>query len=159
MPRSMPFGVAMGQLVAALSLLLGACAGNQPHPPRLERLGAAEVEALLPQPPNALSLDEIVAMSGNGTPPAEIIRRIDAVHAHFRLSATRLLELHRQGVALTVLDHMVEGERGALFDALAADIARRERECGERAAREVRQCQLQVAPLFWPQPFGDCWPP
>lgn len=146
-------------LAAALVLLLAGCAGVQPAPPRVERLSAAEVEARLPQPASAISLADIVAMGRAGTTPEEIIRRIDAAHARYRLSATKLLELQREGVALAVLDHMVEAERRAIFESVAADLAKRELACQARIEQEARQCRLQAMPLLWPHPFANCWPP
>jgi len=145
-------------LAAALVLLLAGCAGVQPAPPRVERLSAEEVEARLPQPASAVSLADIVIMGRAGTAPEEIIRRIDAAHARYRLSATKLLELQREGVALAVLDHMVEAERRAIFESVAADLAKRELDCRERIAQELRQCRLQTMPLLWPHPMINCWP-
>lgn len=143
----------------ACLLLAGCAAGPPPQPPRVERLSGAELEARLPQPASPISLADIVAMSRAGTAPDEIASRLGAAHARYRLSATQLIDLARQGVAPLVLDHIVEAERRAIFDDLAADIARREQACLERIALEVRQCRLQSMSPFWPHPFADCWPP
>jgi len=141
-------------------LLLAGCAVVPPAPPRVERLSAEQVEALLPQPASAISLADIVAMSRAGTAPAEIIGRIDAAHARFRLSATQVLELQRDGVALAVLDHMVAAERRAIFEDVAADLAKRELACQARIELELRQCRLQSTPMCWPPapgfPFWRC---
>lgn len=143
----------------ACAVLAGCAAGPPPQAPRVERLSGEELEARLPQPASAISLADIVAMSRAGTVPEEIVRRIGAAQARYRLSATQVVELERQGVALAVLDHMVEAERRAIFDDLAADIARREQACLERIAQEVRQCRLQSMAPLWPHPFATCWPP
>ena len=140
-------------------LLAGCAAGPPPQPPRVERLSGEELAARLPQPASPISLADIVALSREGTAPEEIVKRIGATQGRYRLSATQVVELERQGVALTVLDHLVEAERRAIFDDLAADIARREQACMERIAQEVRQCRLQSMSLFWPHPFSTCWPP
>jgi len=143
----------------ACVLLAGCAAGPPPQAPRVERLSGEELAARLPQPASPIGLADIVAMSHAGTAPDEIVKRLGEAHARYRLSATQVVELERQGVALTVLDHMVDAERRAIFDDLAADIARREQACVERIAQEVRQCRLQSMPPFWPHPFATCWPP
>lgn len=141
-------------------LLAGCAAGPPPQAPRVERLSGAELAARLPQPASPVGLAEIVAMSRAGKEPEEIVKGLAAAHARYRLSATQVVELERQGVALAVLDHMVDGERRAIFDDLAAEIARREQACLERIAQEVRQCRLQtMMSPFWPHPFANCWPP
>lgn len=145
---------------AVACVLLAGCAGGPPlQAPRVERLSGEELEARLPQPASPISLANIVAMSRAGTAPEEIVKRIGEAHARFRLSATQVVEIERQGVALTVLDHMIEAERRAIFDDLAVDIGRREQACVERVAQEVRLCRLQAMPPFWPHPFATCWPP
>jgi hypothetical protein len=143
----------------AIGVLLAACAEVPSQPARIERISAKELEARLPQPASAVSLADVVAMSHAGLPPAEIARRLDAAHARFRLSATQVTELHRQGVALTVLDHIVAAERRAVFEEVATDIARREQACNDRIGQELRQCRLQSFPALWPHPFATCWPP
>ncbi len=56
-----------------------------------------------PKPP---TLDEIVALSKEGTPPADIIKRIEDSDAVYALSATDIVKLHEQGVADEVLDRI-----------------------------------------------------
>lgn len=156
----MPTLVGTERLTIALSvLLLAACTTAPPQAPKVERISGEALEAQLPQPVSSISLADIVAMSRAGIAPEEIVKRIGAAHARYRLSATQLVELSGQGVALAVLDHLVETERRAIFDDLAADIARREQTCNERIAQEVRQCRLQAMPMLWPHPFATCWPP
>jgi hypothetical protein len=144
-------------LALCATLALAGCA-TAPQEVRIERISAEELEARLPQPASPISLAEIVAMSRAGVPATNIVLALDAAHARFRLSATQIVDLRHQGVPLTVLDHMVAGERRATFDDMAAEIMRREQAFSERLARELNLCRLQATPLIWPHPFGDCWP-
>lgn len=144
----------------AFPLWLAGCAGVPADPPRIERLTGESLEARLPQPVAALSIEEIVKLSKQGTPTADIIGRISATHSRYRLSASQLIDLRQRGVDMKVLDHIVESERRAIFDEMATEITKREKACGERVSQEVQQCRLQSHPGFWPMhPFANCWPP
>ena len=46
--------------------LLAACAGAPPEPPRIERISAEQLEARLPAPIAALSLEQVVALARQG---------------------------------------------------------------------------------------------
>lgn len=148
------------KLLTALSvLLLGGCADVPPQARMIERLSAEELEQRLPQPPSSVGLADIVAMSRAGNSSEDINKRFDAVHARFRLSATQIVDLRQQGVSLAVLDHLVAAERHAVFEDLAADIAKRDAACRQQLAQQERQCRLQAVPPPWQHPFGTCWPP
>lgn len=153
--------------MAIFCLLLAGCAGVPPQAPRLERISAEELEARLPQPASSIGLADIVSLSRAGTPPATIIERLKKSGARYRLSATQLLELSAQDVDKEVLDHLVEAERRAIFEDMAGELDKHRQACERRLQQETLQCQaqcqfqlqLQTAPLFWPHPFVDCWPP
>ena len=149
-------------LVLALAMVLQACASAPAGPPRIDRISAPELEAKLPQPAAALSLEQIVVLARQGTSAEEIIVRITASGSRYRLSASRIAELAEQGVPLKVLDHMVAAERTHIFDDMAAEAAQREKTCQERVAREVQVCRNQMmTPMWFPsqQPFIHCFPP
>jgi len=149
------------RLVAVLVLILQGCAGVPAEPPRIERISAEQLEASLPQPVAAMPLDQIVALSREGIPAEELIGRIKTSGSRYRLSATQITELAKQGVPLAVLDHMVSAERSFIFDGMAADANKREQACLERIAQEVWLCRNQAWPPIWapwPQPFGSCFP-
>ena len=129
---------------------------------KIERISAEELEARLPQPAALLPLEQIVALVRQGIGAGEIIDRMTGTGSRYRLSATQIVELARQGVPLSVLDHMVSAERTHIFDDLAGDAVRREQMCKERIADEARLCRRQVLPPLWSpwQPtFMDCVPP
>ena len=150
---------------AALCLLaetlLAACAGVPVEPPRIERLSAEQLEARLPQPAAAIPLEQVVILSKQGVAAAEIIERVKASGSRYRLSATQLVELAREGVALAVLDHLVAAERQRIFEELAADANQRDQACRERIAQEVQACRNQyMGPLLVPGPYPmfNCFP-
>lgn len=147
-------------LLCAVAALFAGCASPPPtEPPRIERLTGAELEAKLPAPLAAVSLDEVVAMTKRGESAERIIEKLDATHSNHRLDASRIADMIGKGVDLKVLDHIVETERRRLFDDVAADIAQRERACLGRVEEEARHCRLQSLPIWSGPPFATCWPP
>ncbi len=66
----------------------------------------------LPPPP---TLDEIVRLSAAGVPADDIIQRMRAARAAYRLPASELARLHGEGVPDRVIDYMqrtyIEAER------------------------------------------------
>ena len=142
-------------------MLLAACAGVPVEPPRIERLSAEQLEARVPTPAAALPLEQVVALSKQGVAAAEIVERIKSSASRYRLSATQLVELAREGVALAVLDHLVAAERQRIFEELAADANQRDQACRERIAQEVQACRSQyMGPLLVPGPYPmfNCFP-
>lgn len=148
-------------LVPALMLILHGCADAPTAPPKIERLSAEKLEASLPQPVAAMPLEQIVALARLGLPAEELIGRIKQSGSRYRLSATQIVDLEKQGVPLAVLDHMVAGERTRIFDDMAAEVERREKLCRERGEQELRQCRAQIPMQWFPgqHPFMHCLPP
>ena len=148
-------------LAPALALILQGCVGVPAEPPKIERISAEQLEASLPQPVAAMPLEQIVALSRQGIPAEEIIGRITTSGSRYRLSATQIVELEKQGVPLAVLDHMVAAERSFIFDGMAADANNREQACRERIAQEAFNCSNQSFGPMWfpgPQPMMNCFP-
>jgi hypothetical protein len=148
-------------LAALLVLILQGCAGVPAEPPKIERISAEQLEASLAQPVAAMPLEQIVALSRQGIPAAELIGRIKSSGSRYRLSATHITEMEKQGVPLAVLDHMVSAERSYIFDGMAADANNREQACRERIAQEVFNCRSQTFGPMWfpgPQPMMNCFP-
>lgn len=77
-------------LAPALVLILQGCAGVPAEPPRIERISAEQMEAILPQPVAAMPLEQIVALSNLGVPAEELIGRIKTSGSRYRLSATQI---------------------------------------------------------------------
>lgn len=148
-------------LLALPALLLAACAGVPPEPPKIERLSAEQLEASLPPPAATLPLEQVVALAQQGLAAGDIIARITASASRYRLSARQILDLARQGVPVAVLDHLVAAERRQIFDDMAADANRRDLACRERIDEEVRACRNQfMGPLLAPGPYPmqNCFP-
>lgn len=142
--------------IVALSLLAACAAAPPPAAPKIERVTGAVLEAGIPAPHATIGIEDIVAMAKHGESPDNIIGRIDATHSHYRLDARQISTMLTQGVATSVIDHLIASERRQLFDNMAADLARRDQACQERVEQEVRQCRLQSLP----QPgVATCWPP
>jgi len=92
-------------------------AGN----PVLERLTPAEWSQIGPQAPVRLSVPTIVAMSQQGVPPDEIIRRYYQTGTRLRLSGAQLAGLRMDGVDQRVLDYIASAEQDAArIDAITA---------------------------------------
>ncbi|MFA6314729.1 MAG: hypothetical protein WC681_24905, partial [Sterolibacterium sp.] len=125
-------------LVPALLLILQGCAGVPTEPPKIERISAEQMEAILPQPVAAIPLEQIVALASLGVPAEELIGRITASGSRYRLSATQIIGLEKQGVPLAVLDHIVAAERSFIFDGMATDANNRDQACRDRIEYEVR---------------------
>lgn len=145
-----------------LALILQGCADVPVEPPRIERISAEQLEARLPPPPATVPLEQIVTLARQGSTAADIIARIKDSGSRYRLSATQLVDLARQGVPLAVLDHLVASERRQIFEDMAADANIREMACQERLAREAEFCRRQTESLPWyprQQPFMNCFPP
>ena len=139
--------------------LLAACAGAPPEPPRIERISAEQLEARLPSPIAALSLEQVVALARQGLAAEDIIARITASASRYRLSAGQILDLAREGVPLAVLDHLVAAERRQIFEDMAGELNRRDQACRERIELEVAACRAQsMAPPLVPHPMPNCFP-
>lgn len=150
-------------VLALAAGVLAGCASAPTEPPgRVERLGAAELEARLPPPQAAVSIEEIVALSRRRLGAEEIIRRISESASRYRLAASQIIELAAQGVPPAVLDHILAAERTRVFDELAGEVAKRDKSCEERIAQERLQCRQQpfsYTPFGpWPGPFMNCIP-
>jgi hypothetical protein len=144
-------------LIVAAVFVLAGCADAPPaQPPKIERLTGAALEARIPAPVAAVSIDDIVAMAKRGESATAIVGKIDASHSRYRLGAAQIAAAIGQGVPVQVIDHIMESERRSIFDDMAADIARHDQACEERLEQEAAQCRLQL--LSQPS-FATCWPP
>lgn len=142
-------------------LILQGCAGAPVEPPKIERISAEQLEALMPAPVAAVPLEAIVALARQGTGAEEIIERIRASASRYRLGAARIVELAREGVPLAVLEYLVAAERRQVFDDMAADANRREQACRDTLEHELRICRSQMLGPMWmpgPYPLVNCFP-
>jgi hypothetical protein len=92
-------------------------AGN----PLLARLTPAEWAQIGPQAPVRLSVPTLVALSQQGVPPDEIIRRYYQTGTRLKLGDAQLAALRREGVDQRVLDYIASAEQDAArIDAITA---------------------------------------
>lgn len=68
-------------------------------------------------PPDPVTVPEVVEMTRSNVPPAAIIAAMKASETVYRLQASQLAELSRQGVAPEVLDYM----QGTYLEAVRRD--------------------------------------
>ena len=147
--------------MAMLALLAG-CAGSPAHtaPPQIARIAPAELERLQPQPAPDLALEEIVALSKNGTPPEAIIARIRDSHARYALTPAQIVELSGKGVSLKVLDYIYNTQLQELRDSVADELNQRQR----KQQQEIQNLQRELnrRPYYsdpWPYPpYGYGYP-
>jgi hypothetical protein len=99
---------------------------RRPHlriPVLFALFGCVGLSAGCASPParQAISVDEVVAMAGEGLPADAIIEKIQASRSVYPLPASRLLDLKQKGVPDQVLDYMeqtylTEACRQAIWD-------------------------------------------
>jgi hypothetical protein len=92
-------------------------AGN----PVLERLTPAEWAQIGPQAPVRLSVPTLIALSRQGVPPDDIIRRYYQTGTRMKLTDAQLAALRKEGVDQRVLDYIASAEQDAArIDAITA---------------------------------------
>lgn len=74
-----------------------------------------------PPPKPQVTVDEVVAMSKQGTPPQVLVEKMRDSRSVYRLPASKLLELKREGISDDVLNYMeqtylTEACRQAIWD-------------------------------------------
>ncbi len=146
------------QFLAALAaIVLVACATPSPQPERvIERLSPEDLARMAPQPEPKLALTELVRLSKDGMPAAEVIERIKSSGSRYALSAAQMIDLHQQGVSAQVLDYIRSAQDQALRDRLAEEINQREARHAEELRRERESCRCYYDP-WWPgygHPYG-----
>lgn len=86
-------------VAAVLAALLTGCASRPQRPP--------------------VTVDEVVRMSAEGVPPADIVARLEESDTVYRLSGSELARLKERGVPDEVLDHIqdtyLDYERGRAY--------------------------------------------
>lgn len=130
-----------------LALLAGACATPR-TPPAVERLSPAELARLAPAPNPRLTLDDVVFLTRETVPPAIIIRRLNETGTILALTPAQIVDLARQGVDQTVIDHIVATHEKARQATLAGEIAARDAQAAERLARE-REARRRAEAWQW----------
>jgi hypothetical protein len=131
----------------ALALLAAACASPRPTT-TVERLSPDELARLAPAPKPGLKLDDVVFLTRESVPPAIIIRRLTETGTILALTPAQIVDLGRQGVDQSVIDHIVSTHEKARQATVAGEIAARDAEAAARLARE-REARQRAEARHW----------
>lgn len=144
------------------ALLAAACASPRPDA-TVERLSPTELARLAPTPKPGLKLEDVVFLTRESVPPAIIIRRLTETGTILALTPAQIVDLGRQGVDQSVIDHIVATHEQARQAAVAGEIAARDAEAAERLARErearrrAEAWQWGYGPPGWTFGWGFGW--
>lgn len=141
--------------VIFILLTLSACATTQQQEPQVKRISPEELERIMPKPAPNVTLEEIVALSKQGTPADQIIEKIKASNSHYDLTPSQAVELSRQGVDAKVLDYIHQSRENALRDSFADEINKREKQ--KRDEQERLKREYRAAPYY--DPWWGYWGP
>ncbi len=145
-------------IILATMLLLTACATtNGPSQPEIKRITPEALEKLVPAAVATYSLEQIVADSKQGKTSAEIIASIKASDSRYDLTATKILELHQQGVDAEVLNYIQQSNERAKQNYIADEINKVEREKAEALRRLNDQRLMQMRQFYDPFWFGPSY--
>lgn len=142
-------------IVISLLLALSACATTQQQEPQVKRISPEELERIMPKPVPNLALEEIVALSKQGTPAEQIIEKIKASNSRYDLTPSQAVELSKQGVDPKVLDYIHQSRENALRDSFADEINKREKQ--KRDEQERLKREYRAYPYY--DPWWGYWGP
>jgi hypothetical protein len=138
-------GMLKSRFILFLLITLVGCASNQTKPePPIDRISDAELSRIMLKPTATLSLEDIVKLSKDKTPPEQIIEKIKASNSYYELTPSQSLQLHQQGVSNKVLDYIHESREQALRNNVADEINKREK------AKQKAEKQLERERNFYP---------
>lgn len=146
-------------LLASLSMVACATSQTKSESPPIDRISDAELARIMLKPTATLSLDDIVKLSKDKTPPEEIIEKIKTSNSYYELTPSQSLQLHEQGVSNKVLDFIHESREQALRNNVADEINKRERakQKAERQLERERNFQpyygIGFGYHYWNDPF------
>ncbi len=131
-------------LLLAAAMSLTGCASTGGQQGQVERITPDELAKLMPPPVATYTLTEVAQDSKAGKTPDEIIAKIKTSNSSYVLTPTQVLDLHKQGVDVKVLDYIQESYEKAKQNAIAEEINKREQE--KRAA--MKQLQRERALMY-----------
>ncbi len=135
-----------------LALLLNACATtNGPSQPEVRRMTAEALAERMPKAVATYTLTEIVTDSKQAKTPEAIIAKIKASDSRYDLSASKILELHQQGVDERVLNYIQQSNELAKQNYIADEInkAEKEKAAALQKLNQERLMQLRRYDPFW----------
>lgn len=143
--------------MVVLAVMTGCASNPQQDHPKVVRMSPEELDRLMPKPVPNLSLDEIVALSKAGEKPEAIIARIRDSHSRYALTPQQIVDLHRQGVSMPVLDVMFNDQQQAIRDSLADEFTQRERKHQQEVDALRQELLMRPYPYFY-DPFWGPYP-
>ena len=151
------FSLYLSLAVAAAATTLGGCASTQPGEARgqVARLSPQDLARLTPPPNPKVPLGELIAWSQEKATPEAIIKRLRDTGTFYNLGPQQIVDLHKQGVAQPVIDHLVEAQENARQATLLTELADRDAKATQELERErQRRRALQNQYNAWPHGFG-----
>lgn len=144
-----------GLLILSLFVLAGCATQTVQQPPEIARISDEELQRIMVRPIATISLEEIVTLSKQGVPPAEIIEKIKASDSYYPLSPTEALKLSKQGVSSEVLDYMHSSHEAKVRNNVAEEINKREKQKVEEVEKLKREQRLMRSyDPYWNYGFG-----
>jgi hypothetical protein len=95
-------------------------------------------------------------MSRTGTPPATLISQLAATGTYYNLTPAQVVDLARQGVDQTVIDHLVAAQERARQATLITQLADRDAQAA-RALEAERQRRLAAQRRYDPFFHDPFW--
>lgn len=143
-------------IVFVAAVLASACAAPSGSvSPRIARLPAEEIQKLPSAAPAPLSADELVAMVRAGATSETIVERWRQATPRLAMTPTRLIDLHRRGVPLPILETLAEAHERALRADYDTVLAQRQSEWERKLAEERNRPRQCPSPYGWgPYPYG-----
>ena len=160
------FTLCLPLMLAATLIALGGCASTQPGETRgqVARLSPQDLARLTPPPNPKVPLGELIGWSQEKATPEAIIKRLRDTGTFYNLSPQQIVDLHQQGVAQPVINHLVEAQEKARQATLLTELADRDAKAAQDLERERnrhRALQHQYGPAPYPYGYGHggAWGP
>jgi ABC-type microcin C transport system permease subunit YejB len=145
-------------LSIAAMLLLSACATTNQPQPEIQRITPEALQKLIPNAVATYSLQEIVADTKQNKSVDEIVAKIKASDSRYDLSASKILELHQQGVDASVLNYIQQSNELAKQNYIADEINKVEKEKAEALRKLNEERLMQMRQYYDPFWYGPSYP-
>jgi hypothetical protein len=143
--------------LCAILFLAGCATTGNSEQSQVKRITPEELQKLIPQAVAPYTLEQLITDSKLAKTPVEIIGHIQATDSRYDLNASKLLELHQQGVDTEVLNYIQQSNELAKQNYIADEINKAEKEKAEalRMLKAERMMQMrQFYNPFWHPYFG-----
>ena len=142
----------MSLILAAALAALGGCA-SPPQNGQITRLTPEDLARLTPPPNPKVPLSEVIALSTAGTQPDVLIKKLQDTDTFYNLNAQQIVDLSKQGVDQSVIDHLVDAQEKARQATLLTELADRDAKAAQALERE-RNRRRALQNQYNSSPFG-----